>query len=232
MIALLLALGLTAALCACGSSENASGSAASEPASAGSSLSSPSGGSSAAAADTAAGADQSTETGLLPTFPSSVKTEPSETKSNQEIEELIVQQYDIPKEDRASTRYFYNYADLNGDGTDEVIVAVMGPYTSGTGGDSGLILAQIDGKLVVNQALTLIRMPIIVSDQVTKGCRELICQSSGGGAESGYVRLVCSDGSYTRVSDGTPLDSLDGVSGTAILYTDAAAADAPVLTLG
>ena len=46
---------------------------------------------------------------------------------------------------------------------------------------------------------------------------------TGGGAESSYHVLTCSDGVYTNVPDGAVIETLEGVSGTAILYNDLAA---------
>jgi hypothetical protein len=137
----------------------------------------------------------------------------------------------VPEDYRASTRYFYNYADLNGDGTEEIFVDVCGPYTSGTGGDSALILSQSGGKLQILQSLTLVNIPVIVSDTVTDGWHDLIFPYTGGGAVSSYVTSRSSGGRYASVGDAQPLASLQGVTGTSILYTDPTAPDAPQLTL-
>lgn len=95
---------------------------------------------------------------------------------------------------------YYNYVDLNGDGSNEIFAVAVGPYTSGSGGDSGMWLIPYAG-MTVSQSFTLIRTPIIVSDTTTNGAHEPILQRSGGGAETEYVRLVCSDGVYSNPAD-------------------------------
>ncbi len=69
----------------------------------------------------------------------------------------------------------------------------MGPYTSGSGGSSALIVYPVSDELHVNQDFTLINTPLIISDQMTKGAKEIIAFKSGGGAVSEYVVLTCSD---------------------------------------
>ena len=142
----------------------------------------------------------------------------AEPKPNAELEKTIINYLEIPKEYLAKTRYYYNYVDLNGDGKDEIFVVVMGPYTSGTGGSTALHIIQTGTEgMQVNQKFTLIQTPIIISDKVTKGCKEIVVMRSGGGAEANYVVLTSSDGQYTTVNEGTVIKGLEGVSGTAII---------------
>lgn len=110
----------------------------------------------------------------------------------------------------------------------------MGPYTSGTGGSSAMVVISAGGELYVNQNLTLVNTPIIISDKMTRGTHEIIALRRGGGAESEYVRLTASEGEYTRISDGEVLKSLDGVTGTAIIANDLLKdmEDGNILTLG
>lgn len=144
----------------------------------------------------------------------------AENKPNKELQQLIIEYYDIPEDFYETTRYYYNYVDLNGDGSNEIFVVVMGPYTSGTGGSSALWVVESAGKLHVNQDFTLVNTPVIVSDTVTNGVKELIIPYYGGGAESQYSILACSDGFYPRVADGKMVDSLEGVTGTGIIAND------------
>jgi|GEM_PF-6629143 len=172
---------------------------------------------------------------FLPTYKGDIKTLPSETTADTELAAIIRDYYDIPAETgdgSVPTRYYYNSIDLNGDGTDEVFADVMGTYTSGTGGDSALLLQRDSGgKLTVLQSFTLVNIPVIVSDHATNGWKDLIVPYTGGGAESTYTRLTFSGGKYANVPDGTPIPSLDGVTGTSILYTDVTDPGSPVLTL-
>lgn len=74
--------------------------------------------------------------------------------------------------------------------------------------------------MTVSQSFTLIRTPIIVSDTTTNGAHEPILQRSGGGAETEYVRLVCSDGVYSNPADAEVVEDLAAVTGKAIISND------------
>ena len=144
----------------------------------------------------------------------------AETKPNEELEKIIIETLNIPDEYLTQTKYYYNYVDLNMDGADEIFVVVMGPYTSGTGGSTALHVIQTNQGLQVNQVFTLMRTPIIVSDKVTKGVKELVVRYSGGGVSGKYVVLTCSDGNFTPVNQGRAIDGLDGITGKAIISND------------
>lgn len=156
-------------------------------------------------------------------LPAGVDPIMAETEANPELEQAIIEYYEIPEEYWETTKYYYNYVDLNGDGAEEILAVVMGPYTSGTGGSSMLWLLPY-ADMAVNQSLTLINTPIIVTKDAVNGkefgARGLIVQRSGGGAEAEFVLLTCSDGFYKEVSDGEVLESLDDVEGTAIICND------------
>ena len=47
-------------------------------------------------------------------------------------------------------------------------------------------------------------------------------ERSGGGAETEYVRLTCTDGVYTNVSDAETVSDLEDVQGVAVLCNDLA----------
>lgn len=154
------------------------------------------------------------------TLPDGIIGMKSESAPNEELRKLIIEYYEIPKEFYETTRYYYNYVDLNNDGTDEIFAVVMGPYTSGTGGSSALWVIESAGKLHVNQNFTLFNTPVIISDTITNGAKELIVPYYGGDAESQYSVLTCKDGYYSRVSEGNMINSLDGVTGIAIIAND------------
>ena len=182
--------------------------------------------------DTEPASGQEDTYSFLPTYQGDIDTKPSETVRNPALEALIISYYEIPQDCLQSTRYYYNYIDLNNDGTDEIFVDVMGMYTSGSGGDSALIVSQKDEDLTVLQSFTLVNMPVIVSDHTTNGWNDLIFSYTGGGAESSYMISSYSQNGYPNIADGTLSLSLDGITGTSILYTDLTAADSPQLTLG
>ncbi len=144
----------------------------------------------------------------------------AENIPNKQLKNLIIEYFDIPEEYYETTKYYYNYVDLNEDGSDEIFVVVSGPYTSGTGGSSALWVVENAGKLHVNQDFTLVNIPIIVSDTITDGVHDLVVPYYGGGAESQYSILKCNNGEYTKVADGGKVKTLEGITGKAIIAND------------
>lgn len=76
--------------------------------------------------------------------------------------------------------------DLNGDGTDEVFVFLFGRDFSGTGGNTAVILQQCKDEYEVIQKFTLVRNPIIISDNKTNDWNDIIMKVSGGGIPTSY----------------------------------------------
>ena len=166
--------------------------------------------------------------GELPTVPTSENTlwvpegtelRMAQTEHYPELAAVIAETYGIPQEEWGGTRYYYDYVDLNDDGVDEIFAVVMGMYTSGSGGDSALIVQPAAG-MTVSQQFTLVRSPILVSDQLTNGAHDLIFLRSGGGSEPAFVRLTNTDGIYGNPADAEVLPDLNGITGTAILCND------------
>lgn len=154
------------------------------------------------------------------TLPEGIEIKMSETEKYEALEKLIIDEYQIPEDMLSKTKYYYNYVDLNGDGNNEIFVVVMGMYTSGTGGDSALIVYPVGEELHVNQRFSLINEPIVISDKVTNGAKEIVVFRAGGGVEAEYVSLTCSDGVYQSVNDGTVVENLEEITGTAIIAND------------
>lgn len=159
-------------------------------------------------------------------LPAGVTPQPSETEPLPALAQAIIKQYEIPEEEWGNTRYYYNYVDLNGDGTDEIFAVVIGAYTSGTGGDSALwVIPTAD--MAIQQAFTLVRTPIIVTAEATNGqefgAKGLVMERAGGGAKAEYVMLTCADGQYTTVNDAQPVEDYEALTGTAIICNDLAA---------
>ena len=60
-------------------------------------------------------------------------------------------------------------------------------------------------------------------DEILAVVMGMYTSGSGGGSEPAFVRLTCTDGIYTNPADAEVLESLEGITGTAILCNDAAA---------
>lgn len=67
---------------------------------------------------------------------------------------------------------------------------------------------------------SLLRTPLLVSDNITNGAHDLIFQRTGGGGETEYVRLACSDGVYTSPAGAEVLESLEGIPGNPVQRFD------------
>jgi len=147
----------------------------------------------------------------------------AETKKDPQLEDAIKKEINFPgKEDIESTRYYYNMIDLNDDGTDEVFVELVGPYTSGTGGDTTLLFAQSKNGFRPLQRLTTIINPIIISDEKTNGWHDLIIEQSGGGSPSQMVRLKYNGKKYPNPSGGEQVSDDTSISGVGIISNDIA----------
>ena len=164
-------------------------------------------------------APQVIENPLTEWLPEGTLGQYGETEHLPELAAVIAETYDIPEDAWADTRYYYNYVDLNNDGTEEIFAVAMGMYTSGSGGDSGLLVQPYAGMNVA-QTFTLLRAPILVCDSETDGVHDLVYLRSGGGGGTDFVRLTCTDGVYTNPADAEALNGLEGISGTAILCND------------
>lgn len=146
-------------------------------------------------------------------LPEGVEQVLSETGSNRLLRQTIIDYYEIPAEYYEQTRYYYNYVDLDGDGTEEIFVVIVGSYTGGTGGNSALWCQEQEGDMQIRQAFTMVNTPVIVEEDT----KDLLLQRSGGGAETEIVRLVCKDGVYTNVADAQAVERMEEMKGTAII---------------
>lgn len=149
-----------------------------------------------------------------------VKYVKSENTSNKDLEQAIKKALNATNEDYQKTRYYYNYVDLNDDNNPEVFVQLVGPYTSGTGGDTGMIFTQKDGQFKLFQEFTLIRNPIIISNSTTNGWHDLIIEAYGGGTEYKYNHLKFSGQQYPNTSSAEKLTDLRIIEGKGIINND------------
>lgn len=90
----------------------------------------------------------------------------------------------------APTRYVEAYADLNGDGKNELLVHVIGPAACGSGGCPTLVYTLLGSGYWRMATIGLTHLPIRASGTITRGWRNLIVTVSGGGAQAGEVELV------------------------------------------
>lgn len=144
----------------------------------------------------------------------------SEKERKPELEKALKEKYDLDDKGAKETRYYYNCIDLNVDGVNEIFVEVVGPFTSGTGGDSAVIYKDNNGTLEEISDFTLIRNPIIISDEKSNGWNDIIVEYSGGGAPKKYAILKYDGNKYSKVNESETIDSIKDVSGVAIISND------------
>lgn len=110
----------------------------------------------------------------------------AETAEYPALAEFLISYFEIPQEYQAESRYYYNYVDLNEDGINEILALVVGDYTTGSGGDTVLLIEDRAEGFSVAEAFYMVRTPVLISDNITNGWHDLIFPVYGGGNEAGY----------------------------------------------
>ena len=85
-----------------------------------------------------------------------------------------------------STRYLAVFRDLNGDGTPEAIVYLMGPQWCGSGGCHLFILQKSGGSWKTVTSMTITNPPIRILERTLNGWHSLGVGVQGGGIQPGY----------------------------------------------
>lgn len=167
--------------------------------------------------------DNENTSGELDKFNANIENEYSEKEKNTDIEKLIIDTFEISDDVKKDTKYYYNYVDLNNDGVDELFTYVIGPSTTGTGGSSVLIAEKQNNIWTVKQTLNLINQPIIISDNLENGMKEIIVSNSyvQEGTEP-YVKLKYTADGYQSVNEGEFISNLDDIKGVQIISDDLA----------
>lgn len=102
----------------------------------------------------------------------------AETEPHGQLERVIADYCGVAQEDYTNVRYYYNYADLNGDSKKEILALVFGENVTGIDGN---VLLWIDGadddnftKDSVKQSFANVSAPVFISNHMTEGYRDLI----------------------------------------------------------
>lgn len=119
-----------------------------------------------------------------------VMEEYSEDEEYPDLAAFLTEYYQIPEEECKETRYYYNYTDLNEDGTDEIVAVTIGDTTSDNRGDAALILRPGEnGQFEVLGAFSQIHTPVMISEDMENDWHTIIFPIYGGGQESGFTAL-------------------------------------------
>ena len=136
-------------------------------------------------------------------FPAELRKELVPAVSNAPIEDVIGRELEIPASQQKQTSYYYRYMDLNDDGVTDALVLAVGPYTSGSGGNTMFWLSpDKKGKWQIHQKWTLIQTPVLMTENNVNGYKGLVVHRSGGGATPAWILLTYQNGQYTTVNDG------------------------------
>lgn len=161
--------------------------------------------------------------GELDKLSSNIENVYSEREKNADIEKLIVDTFEITDDVKKDTKYYYNYVDLNDDGSDELFAFVVGPSTTGSGGSSILIAEKQNDSWTLKQTLNLINQPIIITDNLENGMKEIIVSNSDlEESNEPYVKLKYTVDGYQSVNEGEAISSLDDIKGVQIISDDLA----------
>ncbi|MEA5390358.1 META domain-containing protein [Cyanobium gracile UHCC 0139] len=111
--------------------------------------------------------------------------------------------------------YVYGRTDLDGDGRQDVLVYLMGPYVCGTGGCTLEVFRQEARGYRLISSFPTSRLPVIVPEARRNRWRDLWRLQSGGGAPATWVREVF-DGRGYRTMERIPAAG-GAPAGTAVL---------------
>lgn len=111
--------------------------------------------------------------------------------------------------------YVYGRTDLDGDGRQDVLVYLMGPYVCGTGGCTLQVFRQEARGYRLISSFPTSRLPVIVPEARRNRWRDLWRLQSGGGAPATWVREVF-DGRGYRSKERIPAAGRQP-AGTAVL---------------
>lgn len=152
---------------------------------------------------------------------SNISYEISETDRDGKLEEAITKALEYDKKTDGVIRYYYNKVDLNEDKKPETFVYLLGTYVSGSGGSTALIFEGDKDQYKLVSKFTLVRNPIIVSDNKTNGWKDLIMYVSGGGIEPFYSQIKFDGSNYPSNPSVQPeVKSGTVVKGKAIIADD------------
>ncbi len=144
----------------------------------------------------------------------------SETKRDIKLEKALIKEFDLQgNEDKV--KYYYNKVDLNGDGKKEIFAYLVGPFVCGSGGCSAAIFEEKLGEYKLLSRFSLVNNPVIISNNKTKGYKDIIMNVFGGGVESFFALLKYNGTKYPSNPSIEPkVEPCTKVEGIAIVSDD------------
>lgn len=114
----------------------------------------------------------------------------AQTPPEQSVEAALRELYS----DEGEVHYFLKWFDLDGDGTPEAVVHVVGPMVCGSGGCDTVVLARRGGVYKPVSTISLTHPLVIASPRSTHGWHDLFVFVAGGGILPGYYAELKFDG--------------------------------------
>jgi hypothetical protein len=108
-------------------------------------------------------------------------------------------------------------SDLDGDGTNEALVYVMGSSWCGTGGCNLLVLRAAGGSYEELSMMTVANAPIGVLGTSTNGWRDIFVTAGGGGAVYGARRMRFDGVTYPKNPTSRGIEMVDTSGGTLLI---------------
>ncbi|EPY2286003.1 hypothetical protein ACTQ4P_15940 [Clostridium sporogenes] len=151
---------------------------------------------------------------------SSIKYICSQKQRDKKLEKALIKEFDLDQYED-SIRYYYNKVDLNEDGNPEIFAYVVGMPVCGTGGCSAAIFEDYKGEYKLLARFSLVNNPVIISNNKTKGYKDIIMNVYGGGIESFFALLKYNGTTYPSNPSIEPkVESGTKVQGIAIVADD------------
>lgn len=139
-------------------------------------------------------------------------TSPAPQDREEDIRHFLLQEYP----DAGKITYALAWHDLDGDGNDEAIVYLAGPYFCGSGGCNLVVLTPAGPMWRKVGDVSVSRTPVAVIEAASNGWKDLTVDVAGGGAPSGTV-IMKFDGESYPGNASTQSFAPEGTKGTMLL---------------
>lgn len=136
------------------------------------------------------------------------------------LAEFLAEYCQVPEESLAETRYYYNFVDLDNDGTDEIFAVVLEEEEKIEVGGFPAVILKGDGEngFEVFESFAQISTPVIISYDTTNGLRDIILDTNGRDVDwDGYEICHYQPGGGYQTDANEQVEALQVVSCTQIL---------------
>jgi hypothetical protein len=131
---------------------------------------------------------------------------------------FLTDYFEVPEEMRTQTRYYYNWIDLNEDGRNEIVTAVVNDELE-DGSGHPLLLLQVGGEagFEVISRIDEVHTPVVVDNEIENGWHRVIPEVYGGMSSPGYRIYHYEKDGYYADEEADFVEELTGITGVQIL---------------